>query len=71
MNKKLIVFMVVSILLTACGAVTPVPTATPTFMPTSLPTRTYTPTPTQFPSPTATLSRADGIFIIPTMNVYP
>jgi tetratricopeptide (TPR) repeat protein len=63
--------MVVSIILTSCGAVTPVPTATPTFMPTSLPTRTYTPTPTQFPSPTATLSRADGIFIIPTMNVYP
>jgi tetratricopeptide (TPR) repeat protein len=65
------VILLGSILLSACGAVTPVSTATPTFTPTSLPTRTHTPTPLQFPSPTATLSRADGIFVIPTMNVYP
>ena len=65
-SKVLSVILLGSILLSACGAV---PTVTSTA--TVLPTRTYTPTLTQTPSPTTTLSRADGIFIIPTMNVYP
>ena len=65
MNKKLTVILVLSLLLTSCGGVTPVPpTATPTFIATVTKTSTKLPT----PSPTATLSQAGKIFTIPTRH---
>ena len=51
--KKVIWLIIVSIILGACGPITPIPTVTPTLTATELPTATYTPSPTLTPSPTA------------------
>ena len=48
---------------TGCGAVTPVPTSTPTVIPTKTPVPTTTNTPTPEPSPTATIPP------VPTISV--
>jgi len=72
MNKKIIVLIVVSILLTSCGGVTPVPTATPTLTATALPTKTPLPTNTSIPEPSATVtpSRVEMIFALPTLAPF-
>lgn len=51
-SKTFSVILLGSILLSACGAVTAVPTVTPTLTATALPTETYIPSLTPTPSPT-------------------
>ena len=60
---SVVVILVLTFGATGCGAVTPVPTSTPTVIPTKTPIPTATYTPTIEPSPTATIPP------VPTISV--